>query len=58
LIPDLVPGPYRITAQLEGFSRLTQPDVVLRIGATLQVDLTLRVGRMEESEVGILDIAD
>jgi len=49
LIPDLVPGPYRITAQLEGFSRLTQPDVVLRIGATLQVDLTLRVGRMEES---------
>jgi hypothetical protein len=49
LIPGLVPGPYRITAQLEGFSRLTQPSIVLRIGATLQVDLTLRVGAMQEN---------
>src|ERR671918_828347 len=49
LVPGLVPGPYRITAQLEGFSRLTQPAIVLRIGATQQVDLTLRVGRMEEN---------
>ena len=49
LVPGLVPGPYRITAQLAGFSRLTQPDVVLRIGATLQVDLTLRLGAMEEN---------
>jgi hypothetical protein len=49
LVPGLVPGPYRVSAQLEGFSRLTQPAVVLRIGATQQVDLTLRVGRMEEN---------
>jgi hypothetical protein len=49
LVPSLVPGPYKITAQLQGFSRLTQEDLVLRIGATLQVDLTLKVGALEEN---------
>ena len=42
LVPGLVPGPYRVTAELAGFSRLTQEDLVLRIGATLQVDLVLQ----------------
>ncbi len=49
LVPGLVPGPYRITAQLQGFSRLTQENLVLRIGSTLQVDLVLRLGPMEEN---------
>jgi hypothetical protein len=49
LVPGLVPGPYRITAELQGFRRLTQEDLVLRVGSTLQVDLTLRVGALEES---------
>src|SRR5215216_708799 len=49
LVPGLVPGPYRITAQLQGFSRLTQENLVLRIGSTLQVDLILRLGAMEEN---------
>ncbi len=49
LVPGLVPGPYRIMAQLAGFSRLTQEDLLLRVGATLQVDLALRVGAVEES---------
>ena len=35
LVRGLVPGPYRITAQLSGFRRLTQEDHLLRIGATL-----------------------
>lgn len=48
LVPGLVPGPYRITAQLSGFRRLTQEDLLLRIGATLQVDLALQVGAVEE----------
>ena len=39
LVPGLVPGPYRVTAELQGFRRLMQSDVVLRIGTTLQVDL-------------------
>ena len=39
LVPGLVPGPYKIAAQLQGFSRLTQENLVVRVGATLQVDL-------------------
>ena len=49
LVPGLLPGPYKITAQVQGFTTLTQEDLVLRIGTTLQVDLALRVGAMEES---------
>src|SRR5947207_344388 len=49
LVPGLLPGPYRIAALLQGFSRLTQDNLVLRIGATLQVDLVLRVGAVEET---------
>ena len=52
LVPGLVPGPYRITAELAGFSRLTQEDLVLRIGATLQVDLSLRVGAVRGEHHG------
>lgn len=49
LVPGLVPGPYRVTAQLAGFSRLIQEDLIVRVGATLQVDLALRVGAVEEN---------
>jgi hypothetical protein len=49
LVPALVPGPYRISAELAGFSRLIQEDIVLRIGTTMQVDLTMRVGAVQES---------
>jgi hypothetical protein len=48
-VPGLVPGPYRIAAQLQGFSRMSQENLVLRIGSTLQVDLVLRVGAIEEN---------
>ena len=49
LVPGLLPGPYRVSAELAGFSRLIQEDLVLRIGTTLQVDLTMRVGAVQES---------
>ena len=49
LVPGLVPGRYKITAELQGFSRLTQEDIVLRIGTTQQLDLTMRVGAVEEN---------
>jgi hypothetical protein len=49
LVPALVPGPYRISAELQGFSRLTREDIVLRIGMTQQIDLTMRVGAIEEN---------
>jgi hypothetical protein len=49
LVPALIPGPYRVTAVLQGFRRLTQEDLVLRIGTTLTVDLELQVGGLEEN---------
>ena len=49
LVPGLIPGPYTVTAELSGFSRLRQEELVLRIGATLQLDLVLKVGAVEES---------
>jgi Carboxypeptidase regulatory-like domain/TonB dependent receptor-like, beta-barrel/TonB-dependent Receptor Plug Domain len=49
LVQGLIPGPYKISAQLSGFSRLTQEDLLLRVGVTLTVDLALKVGAVEEN---------
>jgi len=57
LVPGLVPGPYRISAELSGFRRHVQSDIVLRIGATLQVDFVLQVGGLEENVTVIAETA-
>ena len=49
LIQGLLPGPYKVSAQLTGFRRVTQEDLVVRIGMTLQVDLALKIGAVEEN---------
>jgi carboxypeptidase family protein/TonB-dependent receptor-like protein len=49
LVPGLVPGPYKVTAELSGFSRLTEENIVLRIGTTQQIDLVMRVGAVQEN---------
>ncbi len=49
LVPGLLPGPYRVTAELTGFQRLTQEDLILRIGSTLQVNVTMEIGALEEN---------
>ena len=33
-VANMVPGPYRITAELAGFKKYEQPDVLLTIGNT------------------------
>lgn len=48
-IPALIPGPYRLSAELSGFGRFVRSDLVLRVGATLQVDVPLQVGSVAES---------
>jgi Carboxypeptidase regulatory-like domain/TonB dependent receptor-like, beta-barrel len=47
-VTGIIPGPYRITGELEGFKRFTQ-DVRLQIGETATLDLTLEVGTVAES---------
>lgn len=38
---NLYPGSYALTAELEGFSKLESPNVVIRLGQTTRLELTL-----------------
>src|SRR5262245_4441791 len=48
-IAGIVPGPYRVTADLQGFKKYERPDVVLTIGNTTTLDIKLAVGGVEEN---------
>ena len=49
-IPALVPGPYRLEAELAGFNKYQVEDIQLRVGGTAQIDVLLQVGGLTESE--------
>jgi hypothetical protein len=46
---QLRPGPYRITVTAQGFKRLVRDSIELRMGQTLQVNLSLEVGAVSDS---------
>jgi hypothetical protein len=46
---DLPAGTYRLKAELSGFSASIREDLRLTVGFNARVDLTLKVGTMEES---------
>src|SRR5438876_10160696 len=46
---DLPAGTYRVKAELGGFSTFIREDLRLTVGFNARVDLTLKVGSMEES---------
>jgi hypothetical protein len=46
---NVPPGTYTVTAELQGFSRSVRPDVVVRAGLNLTLDMTMRVGALEEA---------
>src|SRR5207247_25107 len=48
-VTGILPGPYRITADLAGFKKYERPDVLLTVGNTATLDITLAVGGLEES---------
>ncbi len=48
-VTGLVPGPYRITADLAGFKKATRDNVRLELGATQTLELRLEVGGIEET---------
>lgn len=49
LAPQLLPGTYRITVQMQGFKSVTLSGLTLNAGATLTQDLVLEVGATTES---------
>ena len=46
---SLPPGPYTLTARLPGFRELITENIGLVVGPTVQVELVLRIGSLEES---------
>jgi len=48
-VTGIVPGTYRITAELSGFRKYERSDIVLQIGNTATLDITLAVGGVEEN---------
>ncbi len=48
-MPALVPGMYTVAAELSGFSRYTQEEVPLRVGATMNLEVVLAIGSIEET---------
>ena len=46
---QMLPGRYRIQAKLEGFKALDRRDLVLIVGQTTAVDLTMEVGGLTET---------
>jgi hypothetical protein len=45
----LNPGTYTVTAELSGFKKVSRSSIEVRIGDKLDVNLTLDVGKMEET---------
>jgi hypothetical protein len=48
-LTQMVPGRYRIAARLEGFRSLDRRGIVLTVGVTTTLDLTLEVGALAET---------
>ena len=48
-VTGILPGRYKITADLSGFKKFTREDVTLVLGSTQTVDLRLEVGGLTES---------
>ena len=46
---NLPPGTYVVTAELTGFATFRREDVLLRAGANFQVDMTMKIGTLQES---------
>jgi len=48
-VAGIVPGPYQISAELQGFKKYLREDVRLEIGKTSTLDLNLEVGALTET---------
>ena len=46
---NLPPGTYKITTSLAGFTTIVREDVVLRVGQTVELPVTMKVAAVQES---------
>ena len=49
LLPNLPTGPYRLEVALQGFKSYQQTGIVLQVGSTPTINVTLAVGNLEET---------
>jgi len=47
-LAGVLPGPYELTAELQGFRRVSRRDVRLEVGKTATINLSLQLGGMSE----------
>ena len=45
----LVPGPYRVEAELTGFRKYERPGLPLQVGSSLSLEITLEIGTLAEN---------
>jgi len=46
---NLAPGPYKITAELQGFTTVVRDNVIVAVGRNVELPLTLRVASVAET---------
>jgi hypothetical protein len=49
LMSAMTPGVYEVSAELTGFKKYTQRDIIIQVGQTVQVELRLELGGLTES---------
>src|SRR5215208_6648872 len=49
VLPNLPVGPYRLQATLPGFKTYERTGIVLQVGSSPTIDLTLALGALEET---------
>ncbi|MBO0719903.1 MAG: TonB-dependent receptor [Blastocatellia bacterium] len=61
-VPFLIPGAYRVTAELNGFKKFIRDNVEVRVAETVELNLHLEIGNVSETtevrdETPLLDTA-
>ena len=56
--PYLLPGTYRVTVELQGFKKHVQDNIIVPVAETVDVQVVLEVGAMEETLIVVADTAD
>ena len=46
---NLPPGDYSLTAALQGFAKFARPNITVRAGLNIAVDITMKVGGLQET---------
>jgi len=55
--PNLLPGPYEVTATFDGFNTQTKSGITLTVGAELPIDFAMSVGKVSENVQVSVDAA-